>query len=163
MNFILSSLDKSLKLFLAVYIFVITIGVSIGLTFIKHTTSMTPRGAIERFNGSENKNSDFDILENYPKPLSEMLITTHNHIFGMAFIFLSIGIIFYFNSIIKNHWKIFLMVEPLISLVISFGSIWLMRYVDEKFVYVTVVSAALMYLSFYTMAFVSFFELIKKH
>lgn len=159
----LRSIDKPLKYFLGVYIVVITIGVSIGLSFIRHTTAMTPKGAIERFNGSaEDGNEDFEIKENYPKPISEMLITTHNHVFGLSFIFLSVGIIFYFNSVIKGFWKAFLMIEPLIAVITSFGSIWLMRFVNENFVYVAAISAVLMYLSYYTMAFVILFELIKK-
>lgn len=158
MNITLCSLDKHLKTFLAIYIIVISLGVTVGLIFIHNTTSLTSKGVVERFKGSEN---DVDIQENYPKPYSEMLITTHNHIFGMAFIFLSIGIIFNFNSIIKNSWKIFLMTEPLISVILTFGSIWLVRYVDGRFVYVTVLSGILMYLSYYIMAVISFVDLIR--
>jgi len=162
MNKNLRTIDKSLKIFLSIYIIVITIGVTIGLSFVRLTTSMTPKGTIERFKGSEDvENSDFEIKENYPKPISEMLLTTHNHILGLSFIFLSIGLIFYFNSIIKGFWKTILMIEPLISVVVSFGSIWLMRFVHQDFVYLTIISAILMYLSFYIMAFVSLLDLRK--
>ncbi len=157
----LKSLEKSLKIFLSVYIVIIIIGVTTGLVFLKHTTSFSPKGAIERFKGNiDDKNSDFDVLENYPKPISEMLITTHNHILGLAFIFFTTGLIFYFNSIINSKWKIILMIEPLISIVISFGSIWLMRYVEQNFVYLSVISSTIMFLSFYIMAFISFYELL---
>lgn len=163
MNITLKSLSSSLKKFIAVYIIVISIGVGTGLTFLNHTTSFSPKGTITRFNG-DNKNidSDFEVQENYPKPISEMLITTHNHILGLAFIFFSIGLIFYFNSIIIGKWKLFIMIEPLVSIIISFGSIWLMRFVDEHFVYLAVVSASIMYLSFYFMAIISLYELIFK-
>ncbi|MEG8945621.1 hypothetical protein [Rosettibacter firmus] len=163
MNISLRTLDKSLKLFLITYISVVTIGVSTGLVFLRHTTSFTPKGAIERFRGNiENSDNNFDMVENYPKPISEMLITTHNHILGLAFIFFSIGLIFYFNSIVNLKWKLFLMIEPLISLIISFGSIWLMRFVSEYFVYITVISAILMYLSFYIMVVISLYDLKKE-
>lgn len=136
MNINLRTIDKSLKLFLTVYIIVLILGVSIGLSFVRLTTSMTPKGTVERFRGSEEiNNNDFEIKENYPKPISEMLLTTHNHILGLSFIFFTIGIIFYFNTVIKGFWKIFLMIEPLISVVVSFGSIWLMRFVHKDFVY----------------------------
>ncbi len=48
----LKSLERSLKIFLSVYIAIITIGVTTGLVFLKHTTSFSPSGAIERFNGN---------------------------------------------------------------------------------------------------------------
>ncbi len=160
----LFQLDKNLKNFLAVYIFVLTCGVMTGLAFLHYTTDLAPEGAIKRFNGNmlNNSNEDFDIPENYPKPISEMLTTTHNHIIGFSLIFVSLGLIFYFNSIITGSWKMFLMIEPLISAVVSFASIWGMRYVDTNFVYLTIISASLIYLSYFLMAGISFYELIFK-
>lgn len=152
--------NKSLKIFFIVYLLVITIGVSTGLTFLKHTTSLTPKGAVARFNGDEIKSED--IIENYPKPISEMLLTTHNHVLGLSFIFLSVGLIFYFYSRIKERWKLFLMIEPLISIVVTFGSIWLMRFVNKNFVYLAAASSFLMYLCFYVMVSIALFELFRK-
>lgn len=152
--------NKSLKIFFIVYLLVITIGVSTGLTFLKHTTSLTPKGAVARFNGDEIKSED--IIENYPKPISEMLLTTHNHVLGLSFIFLSVGLIFYFYSRIKERWKLFLMIEPLISIVVTFGSIWLMRFVNKNFVYLAAASSFLMYLCFYIMVSIALFELFRK-
>jgi len=152
--------NKSLKIFFIVYLFVITIGVSTGLTFLKHTTSLTPKGAVARFNGDEIKSDD--IIENYPKPISEMLLTTHNHVLGLSFIFLSVGLIFYFYTRINERWKLFLMIEPLISIVVTFSSIWLMRFVNKNFVYLAAASSFLMYLCFYVMVSIALFELFKK-
>ncbi|MBM4172274.1 MAG: hypothetical protein FJ214_10435 [Ignavibacteria bacterium] len=162
MNIKLNQLDSSLKKFIAVYIIVIIIGLTIGLIYLSQTTSITPKGTIERFSGSEINESEFEIVDSYPKPISEMLITTHNHILGLSFIFFSIGILFYFNTIIKGFWKIFLMIDPLVSLLITFGSIWLVRYIDTQFIYITFLSSIVMYLSFYIMSFVIIFDLILK-
>jgi hypothetical protein len=132
-----------------------------GLIFLKYTTKYTPKGAAQRFNGTniEQELADFDIPENYPKPISEMLITTHNHILGFAFIFFITGLIFQFNSIINGFWKSFLLIEPTISIVITFGSIWLMRFVHKDFVYLTILSSVILYLSFFIMAGCSAYEL----
>lgn len=166
MNICLYLLPKELKSFLLVFVAVISIGTGVGLIYLGTTTSYTPKGTIERFNGSEtaekNPGNDFEIPEQYAKPVSEMLITTHNHIFGLSLVYFSIGIIFYFNSIIKGFWKSFLMVEPLISVVVTFGSIWLVRYVDRNFIYLTIVSSTLMFIAFYIMCGVIIFELIFK-
>ncbi|MCH7770305.1 MAG: hypothetical protein IIA49_04710 [Bacteroidetes bacterium] len=161
MSYKLFELDKTLKNFLIAILFVLTTGLGAGLIYLNYTTDYTPKGTIERFNGTniEQEMDDFDIPENYPKPISEMLITTHNHILGFSFIFFITGMIFYFNSIINGFWKAFLLIEPTISIVITFGSIWLMRYLHEDFVYLTIFSSIILYLSFFFMASVSVYEM----
>ena len=161
MSYKLFELDKTLKNFLIAILFVLTTGLGAGLIYLNYTTDYTPKGTIERFNGTniEQEMDDFDIPENYPKPISEMLITTHNHILGFSFIFFITGMIFYFNSIINGFWKAFLLIEPTISIVITFGSIWLMRFVHEDLVYLTILSSAILYLSFFIMAVVSVYDL----
>ena len=162
MNITLSKLDKTLRFFLSAYIITLTIGVAIGLIYVRTTTNMSAQGTIERYNGNDEGEIDFEMQVNYAKSISELLMTTHNHIFGFSFIFLSIGMIFYFNSIIEGFWKKFLMVEPLISAVVTFGSIWGMRFIHENFVYLIFISATLLYLSYFAMAGISFYELVFK-
>jgi hypothetical protein len=161
MSYKLFELDKALKNFLIAILFVLTTGLGTGLIYLNYTTNYSPKGATQRFNGTniDQGINDFDIPENYPKPISEMLITTHNHILGFTFIFFITGLIFYFNSIISGFWKSFLLIEPTISIVITFGSIWLMRFVHEDFVYLTIFSSTILYLSFFIMAGVSAYEL----
>ncbi|MCH7724162.1 MAG: hypothetical protein IIC76_12650 [Bacteroidetes bacterium] len=157
----LFEMDKILKNFLIAILFVLTTGLGTGLIYLNYTTDYTPKGTIQRYNGTdiEQEMDDFDIPENYPKPISEMLITTHNHILGFSFIFFITGLIFYFNSIINGFWKSFLLIEPPISIVITFSSIWLMRYLHEDFVYLTIFSSIILYLSFFFMASVSVYEM----
>jgi len=154
----LFKLEKGLKLLLSFFLIVLTIGVSVGVVYLKFTTKMNAKGTIERYNGSTE--TEFEVQENYPKSISEMLVTTHSHVIIFAIIFLIIGIIFYFSSIIHGFWKIFLITEPLISTLVTFTSIWGIRYIDELFVYLTIFSAILMYLSFYIMSFLALYELI---
>ena len=161
MNIKLSDLDKTLKYFLITIIFVLTIGVSTGLIYLYETTDYSATGTVQRFSGSEIdlNDAEFEIPEYYPKPISEMLITTHNHILGFSFIFSILGTIFYFNSVLSGFWKTFLLIEPIISVIITFGSIWLIRYVDTNFVYLTIISSTILYLSFFTMSGICIFEL----
>lgn len=154
----LFKLEKGLKLLLSFFLIVLTIGVSVGVVYLKFTTKMNAKGTIERYNGSTE--TEFEVQENYPKSISEMLVTTHSHVIIFAIIFLIIGIIFYFSSIIHGFWKIFLITEPLISTLVTFTSIWGIRFIDELFVYLTIFSAILMYLSFYIMSFLALYELI---
>jgi hypothetical protein len=160
MNKSLYQLEKEIKNLLFNFLIVLSIGVAVGLVYLHYTTDFTPDGTITRISGSEiNQAEEFDIPEYYPKPLSELLVTTHNHVITFSIIFLLLGGIFFFNSIITGFWKKFLMIEPFVSTLLSFSSIWAMRYIHKDFVYLTVISAVLIYLSFFIMAAVSIYEL----
>ncbi|MAZ60577.1 MAG: hypothetical protein CMG50_00145 [Candidatus Marinimicrobia bacterium] len=157
-NFKLKNFDSTAKTFLAFFLFTIQIGIVIGVGYIYYTTSLNPEGTIEHYNGSEVVE---DVIpEEFPKPLEGMILTTHAHVNSFALISLIIGSIFYFNSIITNKLKLILMVEPFISTIITFSSIWVMRYLNESFVYLVMISSLLMYLCWTIMVIISFYELL---
>ena len=136
----------------------LTVGVGIGLYYVANTTELTPAGTAEHFSGSE-IDAEFDIPEKYPKPVLELHTTTHNHNFSLTLIFLVIGGIFYFNSSISGRMKIFLIAEPFISIITTFGGIWLIRFVHPAFVYLVIPSGILMYTCYFIMAGVLLYEL----
>lgn len=159
----LYQLPKQLKIFLAAFVFLLSSAVATGLIFLYHTTSYQPEKAVEHYNGSpQNPADEFEIPEKYEKPIGELLITTHNHLFGFSFIFLALGGIFWFNSTLTGFWKGFFMIEPLFSTLLTFGGIWLVRFVDPSFIYLTVLSSSLIYISFLVMVSVIFYELLIK-
>ena len=139
----------------------LTIGVGVGLYYVDYTTNLTTSGTSEHFSGSI-VNDEFDIPDKYPKPISELLNTTHTHVISMTFIFIIVGAIFFFNSIITGILKTILIIEPFISIIITFGGIWLIRFSHMGFSYLVILSGVLMYLSFFIMAFTIFYELIIK-
>lgn len=159
MNIELRQLDKNIKLFLISFLILLTFGVTIGLVYLYYTTNYSVSGAVTRFNGSEANEENFEIPDSYPKPLSEMLVTTHNHLIAFALIFLSLGSIFYFNSTIKGFWKLFFMVEPLLSTIITFSSIWAVRFISPHFIYLTILSSFMIYFSFYIMVSTCIYDL----
>ena len=157
-NISLHQLPAKLKLLLLLTVVNLTVGVGIGLYYVANTTQLSPDGTTEHFSGSEVE-SDFDIPEKYPKPVSELLTTTHNHILSLTLIFLVIGGIFYFNTSISGRMKTFLIAEPFISIITTFGGIWLMRFVHPAFVYLVIPSGILMYGCYFIMAGVLLYEL----
>ena len=157
----LHQLPKAIKLLLILTVLNLTAGVSIGLYYVADTTHLSPEGTTEQFRGSAVDNN-FDIPEKFPKPISELIITTHNHIISMTFIFFIMGGIFYFNSIILGKLKLFLIIEPFISTILTFLSMWLMRYINESFVYILIPSSFIMYVCWYIMIFVCIYELAVK-
>ena len=141
---------KPLKIFLIGFLFLLTSGVSVGLVFLFITTSLSATGTIEHYNGSAVSTDDtFSIQEKYAKPVSEMLLTTHNHLIGFSFIFLILGMLFYFNTTIKGQLKNFILVEQLISTWVTIASLWGIRFIDTNLVYISVTAAVLTYISFY--------------
>ena len=154
----LYELPRKLKLLCFLTVFNITVGVGVGLYYVGYTTQYSPSGTSEHFAGSQ-VSDDFDIPDKYPKPFSELLNTTHTHVISMTFIFIITGGIFYFNSIITGSIKTFLIVEPFISIIVTFGGIWLVRFIHPGFSYLVILSGILMYLSFFIMASTIFYEL----
>ncbi len=156
----LINLDKDFKFFLSCFLFTMLIGIFIGLGFIYYTTDMNIQGTIEHYNGSEIL--DNEIPEEFPKPMEAMILTTHAHVNSFALISLIIGTIFYFNSIISGKIKLLLMVEPFFSTLITFLSMWFLRYLNESFVYLVLLSGFLMYLFWIIMVVLSLYELLFK-
>ena len=154
----LYELPLKLKLLCFLTVFNITVGLGVGLYYVGYTTQYSPSGTSEHFAGSQ-VSDDFDIPDKYPKPFSELLNTTHTHVISMTFIFIITGGIFFFNSIITGSIKTFLIVEPFISIIVTFGGIWLVRFIHPGFSYLVILSGILMYLSFFIMASTIFYEL----
>ena len=157
----LHEFPRKLKSLCFFTVFNLTIGVIIGMYYVGYTTNFTPIGTSEHFSGSQEDRS-FDIPEKYPKPISELLSTTHNHIISMTFIFVIIGGIFFFSTTIKGILKTILIIEPFLSIILTFGGIWLIRFINPLFSYLVIFSGILMYLSFFIMALIIFYELIIK-
>ena len=152
---------NKLKLLCFLTVLNLIVGVTVGLYYVGYTTQFSSMGTSEHFRGSP-LDGEFDIPEKYPKPLTELLNTTHTHIISMTFIFLILGGIFFFNSIITGIFKTILIVEPFISIIFTFGGIWLIRFVHPNFSYLTIISGILMYICFFIMATAVFYELIFK-
>ena len=157
-NILLHQLPVKLKLLLLLTVVNLTVGVGIGLYYVANTTELTPAGTAEHFSGSE-IDAEFAIPEKYPKPVSELLITTHNHILSLTLIFLVIGGIFYFNSSITGGLKTILIAELFISILTTFGGIWIIRFVHPAFSYLVIISGILMYGCYFIMAGVLLYEL----
>ncbi len=157
----LYQLPRAIKLLLMLTVLNLTVGVGIGLYYVSNTTHLSPEGTAEQLRGSSVDNN-FDIPEKFPKPTSELLTTTHNHIISMTFIFFIMGGIFYFNSIITGFWKSFFIAEPFFSILATFGGIWFIRFIHSSFSYLVMVSGVLMYLSFFIMAGTIIYELSHK-
>ena len=157
----LKDLDKNTKHLLSIFLITMGIGIFTGLYFVYLTTNMTPAGTMEQYRGSVILNEN-DIPYKFEKTIESMVMTTHDHVNMFAIISFLLGFVFYFNSVVSNKLKFFLLIEPYFSILITFSSMWLMRFYHPFFVYIMMISASLMYSIWYIMIFISLYELNKK-
>ena len=151
----LKKIDKNLKKLLVYYLITLGIGFSLGVLYVYLNSEFSSLGMIEQYVG----NND-DWAPKLPKTLQDLVSHTHEHITMFAIIFLSLALIFSYNNTIKGFWKRFLMLEPFISIIITFGGFFIIRYITISFSYIIIVSSLLMYICFYVMLFVCLYELI---
>jgi hypothetical protein len=144
--------------FLTVFLIVLSAGYTAGLVFVDHTTSSSPGGITEEFAGNEQSTSSTGDLK-YAKSDREMYTLIHNHILSLAMVFFALGGIFYFSSIVSKRMKLFLLVEPLLAVVTTFGGIALVRSVHPAFSWLVMISGISMVLCFATMTGLILYEL----
>ncbi len=156
MNF--SKLNSALKIFLTTYILTTSIGFFIGLAFVKKSSDITPKKISEHYRGTESENDSAEELK-FEKSAKELLLTTHNHILGLSSIFFITSFLFFFTTSVSSKLKLFLMLEPFFSLLLTFGGIWVVRFLWEPFVYLVIFSGVMMFISYGVMNLLLVYEL----
>ncbi|MDI6802778.1 MAG: hypothetical protein QME58_02890 [Bacteroidota bacterium] len=156
-NFSLRQSDFNLKILITAFLILLTFGYSIGLLLVEHKTALTPSGITEEYKGT-NEDSQAEVIK-YSRSKNEMYIFLHNHITSLSVIFFVIGFIFYFSSIASNQLKTFLILEPFMSIAITFSGIWLLWETSQLFSWLVLISGILMGLSYAAMVILILIEL----
>lgn len=136
------------------------VGYTTSLLFIHHTTGMTPSGVAARYRGSAADTSDAAMQ--FPKSFAEMLTITHTHLLSMAVIFVLSGLALALCTHPPERWRRFLIAEPFVALLVSFSSMWLMRYIDARFSWLLALSSGVMAATFYVQSFFVLRELMAR-
>ncbi|MGI9545744.1 MAG: hypothetical protein ACR2MM_00800 [Flavobacteriaceae bacterium] len=155
-NGLLQTFPREIKCFIAVFVVVLSIGFFSGLAFVDQTNSVAPAGVEENYLGNED-NANAPIMK-FKKSEHEMLSIIHTHILSMSFIFFLLGAILWMTRLPKS-WKLFLTVEPFLSVLLTFGGIYFMWTGLLWMKYVVVFSGILMTLTFAVSAFLILFQL----
>lgn len=120
---LLSNLPNHIKLFISVFVVVLSIGYFTGLMFVGQSNSHHPDGMEENYLGNEEDESATTMK--FKKGEREMLTILHTHILSISFIFFITGGLVACTSLSKRL-KVFLMVEPFVSIILTFGGIYLL-------------------------------------
>ncbi|NND51729.1 MAG: hypothetical protein HKN54_04930 [Flavobacteriaceae bacterium] len=156
LNGLIYDLAKELKLLIGVFVIVLSIGFYTGLLFVGETTSASPEGIEEQYLGNEN-DEDVKIMK-FKKSERELLTLVHDHILGMSIIFFLIGGILSMTKLNYNL-KLFLMIEPFVSVVLTFGGIYLLWKGILWMKYLVMISGALMVICFTLAVLIILFQL----
>lgn len=136
---------KEIKSLILVFIIVLSVGFYGGLSFVNNTTSMNSSEIESHYLGNEN-NEAAEIMK-FQKSEGEILTVVHNHILSLSVIFFILSLILATTSINKK-FKYFLMIEPFLSIILTFGGIYLLWSGITWFKYVVIFSGILMTFSF---------------
>jgi hypothetical protein len=128
------------------------VGYTTSLLFVHHTTGMTPPGIESHYRGADSTAASDAPME-FPKSYAEMLTITHTHLLSMAAIFVFSGAALALCERPGERARRLLIAEPFVALLVSFASMWLMRYVDARFSWLLALSSGIMALTFYAQSF----------
>ncbi len=160
LNGLILTLPKEIKMLIGVFIVVLSIGFYTGLLFVGETSSANPNGIEEQYLGNE-QDENAEVMR-FKKSDKEMLTLVHNHILSMSIIFFLLGLIVSITKLSKKI-KLFLMIEPFLSVVLTFGGLYLLWTGLLWMKYIVMISGLLMTISFTLSVIIILKQLLQKH
>ncbi|RZN83226.1 MAG: hypothetical protein EVB11_05805 [Winogradskyella sp.] len=158
LNGLIETFPKELKMLIAAFVVVLSIGFYTGLLFVNETSSTNPNGIEEQYLGNEDIE---DVKEmKFKKTEKAMLTLVHGHILSMAIIFFLIGAIL-LTTRLNYKLKVFLTVEPFISVILTFGGIYLLWKGHIWVKYIVMFSGTLMTVTYTASIFIILKQLLK--
>ena len=150
---------KEIKTLIFVFLCTLSIGFYSGISFVRTTTNANPTGIEQRYLGNENDENASKMM--FKKSEGEIITTIHSHILSLSVIFFLVALILSTTSI-HPKLKLFLIIEPFISLVLTFGGIYLLWKELHWMKYIIMVSGFLMTASYTISIFIIFKQLLSK-
>ncbi|PKB43869.1 hypothetical protein AX016_2079 [Cellulophaga sp. RHA19] len=158
-NGLLSTFPSEVKLFIGAFVVILSIGFYTGLLFINETTEAKPAAITENYLGNE-EDENADVMK-FKKSKREMLTTVHTHILSMSFIFFLLGVLVWLTKLPKKL-KLFLTMEPFLSVLLTFGGIYVLWCGILWMKYVIMISGILMTTTFTASVMLVLYQLCKK-
>ena len=156
LNGIISTFPKEVKVLIAAFIVVLSIGFYAGLLFVGETSSANPNGIEEQYLGNEDDENA--TVMKFKKNEQQMLTLVHGHILSMSIIFFLVGAILNTTKL-SRKLKIFLILEPFISVLLTFGGLYFLWKEVLWMKYIVMISGTLMTLTFTISILIILFQL----
>lgn len=153
----ITRMPRDVRIFCAVFVVVLSIGFYTGLLFVTQTDSLTPAGVEENYLGNE-EDLEAAVMK-FKKSPREMLTIVHTHVLSMSFIFFLLGV-FVWGTTLSNGLKLFLTVEPFVSILLTFGGIYLMWLGWTGIKYIVILSGIAMTLTYAVASTIVLYQLL---
>jgi len=151
-------LPKYVKSFLVAFVLVLSVGYFTGIQFVRQTDSDQPAGIEENYLGNEDI-EEVSVMK-FKKSPREMLTILHTHILSLSFVFFFMSALLALTKLPKKL-KSFLMVEPFISIILTFGGIYLLWEGVLWMKWIVMLSGVLMTLVFVVSALILLSQLLR--
>jgi hypothetical protein len=147
MKFDYQKIDSTERLFIRLICYGLLLGISLGLLYVSLNSGIKSSEIQEFYRGNEGQIDSLDLK--YAKTIKELLLTTHNHILSFLFIFFIVHFFWISVASLTQKIKHFFLIEPYISLIVTFSCMYLIRFISPNFVYLMLLSSSLLYFSLY--------------
>tara|TARA_B110000285_G_C15074326_1_gene589839 strand:- start:561 stop:1049 length:489 start_codon:yes stop_codon:yes gene_type:complete len=158
-NGLIYQLPILIRSLIIAFVLVLSIGFYTGLLFVSDTSDVSVSGIEEQYNGNELQ-QNADIMK-FKKSSREMLTIIHTHILSMSLIFFLLGGLLSITRLNKQL-KYFLVLEPFLSVILTFGGIYLMWLGITWMKYIVLISGILMTVSFILSSLIVLYQSICK-
>lgn len=137
--------DTKIRRLVVLFTITLSIGFFTGIGFVHHTTSGIPSGINENYIGNEN-NEEAETMK-FKKSEHEMYNLLHTHFLSLSVIFFILALLVYgcnMPALLKN----ILLIEPMISVIFTFGGIFMVWKSYSYWSYIVMLSGILMTISY---------------
>ncbi|WKK66992.1 hypothetical protein [Lutimonas zeaxanthinifaciens] len=146
---VMASLPHKFRLFVVCFVLLLNVGFFTGFSFVRVTTSLNSQGIQQNYLGNED-DENAEVMH-FKKSEQEILTLIHNHVLSLSLIFFILGTLLYMCQV-PDRLASFLMFEPFLSLLLTFGGIYILWKGVTWFKYVIMVSGFAMVLSLILMS-----------
>jgi hypothetical protein len=157
MNFQLFSLPRLLKISISIFLFALAFGYFSSFDLLRHTTDLNSQGVEENVLGNELDENANELR--FKMSERELHGIIHSHVITLSLLFIFLQVIFYFSSAPK-FLKSLLMIEPILSIITTFGGLWLLWLGHVWVKYLIMISGTLMHSSLIIMIVILLYDLL---
>ena len=159
LNGLIYSLPKEFKNLVVPFILVLSIGYFVSILLVDHTSSLSPTGIEENYLGNESKDPQ-DIYK-FKKTKYQIYNLLHSHIISMSIIFFITGLLLLITDL-NYYFKMFLIIEPFVSILMTFGGIYLLWNGVAWMKYVIFISSTIMAIVFLISCYIILLQSLSK-
>lgn len=144
MNVRIRSLPMYLRSPIAAFVLVGLVGYVVGLVFVSYNTGMQPGGISDHYHGNDEELK-------FGKSAAEMLNIVHSHLLGMGVLFFAVATLYTMTDS-APRWKAFWATETILSLLSTFGALWIIAIGQQWAVWIIYPSSILMVFGYLLMS-----------